>query len=260
MKEGEKMIKLDRLTKYLDELLAIAKIPEDSSNNSLQVEGSVNVKKAVFGVDACLAIAEAAAEQKADFIFVHHGLSWHNGFKRLTGNSARTFRALFKNDISLYAAHLPLDGHPEIGHNALIAKSLDMIDCGPFAKFSGAEIGTKGKLRKRMILGVLAKVVEKKIGAKPVVFGNKTNMISKIGIISGGAGSDGITAAAEAEMDCLITGEVGHSNWHLIQETGLNVIAAGHYCTEKPGVLAVMKKIQQKFQIDCEFIDLPTGL
>lgn len=254
------MIKLDRLTKYLDELLEIDKIPDDSSNNGLQVEGTEEVKKIVFGVDACLAIAEIAAEKKADLIFVHHGLSWNNGFKRLTGNPSRTFRSLFKNDISLYAAHLPLDGHPIIGHNALIAKELDLVECATFAKFANTEIGVIGKLRKRMLLGELAKVVEKKIGTKPGVFGEKTNIISKIGVISGGAGSDGILAAANAEVDCLITGEIGHSSWHLIQETGINVLAAGHYCTEKPGVMAVMKNIQLKFKIDCEFIDLPTGL
>ena len=82
----------------------------------------------------------------------------------------------------------------------------------------------------------------------------------KVGIISGGPGSFGIEAAVEKGLDCLITGEVYHGIWHLIQETGINVIAAGHYCTEKPGVIAVMQKIQQKFKLDCEFIELPTGL
>jgi len=255
-----KMIKLKRITQFLDELLELDKIPDDSSNNGLQVEGTKEVKKVLFGVDACLAITEIAAEKNADFIFVHHGLSWNNGFKRLTGNSARTFRILFKNDISLYGAHLPLDAHPAVGHNALIAKIIDLHDCETFAKFANVDIGVKGKLKNTVTLANFAEMVDEKLKTKSVIYGNKKNRISKVGVISGGAGCDGVEAAAEADLDCLITGEVHHSIWHLIRETGVNVIQAGHYATEKPGVLAVMKKIQQKFKLDCEFIELPTGL
>lgn len=254
------MIKLKALTQYLDDLLELDKIPDDSSNNGLQIEGTQKVKKVIFGVDACLAIAEIAAEKNGDFIFVHHGLSWKNGFKRLTGNSARTFSTLFKNDISLYGAHLPLDAHKELGHNAQIAKIIALQDCKPFAKYANAEIGIKGKLEKPITLANLAKNVDQKLETKSVIYGDKHSSISKVGIISGGPGSFGIEAAVEKGLDCLITGEVCHSIWHLIQETGINVIEAGHYRTEKPGVLAVMKKIQQKYKLDCEFIELPTGL
>ncbi len=254
------MIKLKILTQYLDDLLELNKIPDDSSNNGLQVEGAQKVKKVIFGVDACLAIAEVAAEKSADFIFVHHGLSWKDGFKRLTGNSARTFSILFKNDISLYGAHLPLDAHPELGHNAQIAKIISLQSCKPFAQYANAEIGIQGKLNNSMTLANLVKNVDRKLETKSVIYGDKQSSISRVGIISGGPGSFGIEAAVEEGLDCLITGEVNHGIWHLIQETGINVIAAGHYRTEKPGILAVMEKIQQKFKLDCEFIELPTGL
>lgn len=254
------MIKLKALTQYLDNLLELDKIPDDSSNNGLQIEGAQKVNKVIFGVDMCLAISEIAAEKNADFIFVHHGLSWKNGFKRLTGNSARTFSTLFKNDISLYGAHLPLDAHPEVGHNAQITKIIDLQYCKPFAKYANAEIGVKGELRESITLTNLAENVDQKLETKSVIYGNKHSNISKVGIISGGPGSFGIEAAVEKGLDCLITGEVFHSTWHLIQETKINVIEAGHYCTEKPGVIAVLKKIQQKFKLDCEFIELPTGL
>ncbi|NHZ85023.1 MAG: Nif3-like dinuclear metal center hexameric protein [Planctomycetia bacterium] len=254
------MIELKVLTQYLDDLLELNKIPDDSSNNGLQVEGAQKVNKVIFGVDACLAIAKITAEKNADFIFVHHGLSWKNGFKRLTGHSARTFSTLFKNDISLYGAHLPLDAHPEIGHNAQIAKIITLQDCNPFAKYANAEIGVKGKLAEPITLANLAKNVDQKLQTKSVIYGNKHSSISKVGIISGGPGSFGVDAAVENGLDCLITGEVYHSSWHLIQETKINVIEAGHYRTEKPGVIAVLKKVQQKFKLDCEFIELPTGL
>ena len=254
------MIKLKVLTQYLDDLLKLNKIPDDSSNNGLQIEGTPKINKIIFGVDACLTIAEIAANKNADFIFVHHGLSWKNGFKRLIGNSARTFSTLFKNDISLYGAHLPLDAHSELGHNAQIAKSIILQDCKPFAQYANVEIGIKGKFEKPITLAHLAKNVDQKLETKSTIYGDKRSSISKVGIISGGPGSLGIEAAVENELDCLITGEVYHGIWHLIQETGINVIAAGHYRTEKPGILAVMKKIQQKFKLDCEFIELPTGL
>ena len=254
------MVKLKALTQYLDDLLEINKIPDDSSNNGLQVEGAQKVKKVIFGVDACLAITQIAAEKNADFIFVHNGLSWKNGFKRLTGNLARAFSTLFKNDISLYGAHLPLDSHPELGHNAQIAKSLKLQGCKPFAKYANAEIGIKGKLERPITLENLAKNADYKLETKSVIYGDKHSSISRVGIISGGPGSFGIEAAVEMDLDCLITGEVHHGIWHLIQETGINVIAAGHYRTEKPGILAVMKNIQQKFKLDCEFTELPTGL
>ena len=196
----------------------------------------------------------------ANFIFVHHGLSWKNGFKRLIGNSAKTFSTLFKNDVSLYGAHLPLDAHPELGHNTQIAKSINLQGCKPFVKYANAEIGITGKLERPITLENLAKNVDQKLETKSVIYGDKQSSISKVGIISGGPGSFGIEAAVEKGLDCLITGEVYHGIWHLIQETGINVIAAGHYCTEKPGVIAVMQKIQQKFKLDCEFIELPTGL
>lgn len=254
------MIKLNVLTQYLDELLGVNNIPEDGSNNGLQVEGRQKVNKVIFGVDSCLTIAEIAAGKYADFIFVHHGLSWKDGFKRITGISAKTFSTLFKNNISLYGAHLPLDAHPELGHNAQIAKVINLQNCEPFAKYANAEIGVKGELEKPINLSNLAKNVDQKLETKSVIYGNEHNSISKIGIISGGPGSFGIEAAVEMGLDCLITGEVYHSIWHLIQETGINVIAAGHYRTEKPGVLAVMERIQQEFKLDCEFIELPTGL
>lgn len=254
------MIKLHRLTNYLDEFLAIDKVPLDASNNGLQVEGNPEVRKAVFGVDACLAIAEKAAAKKADFIFVHHGLSWKDGFKRLTGQSSRIFSELFKNDISLYGVHLPLDLHPEVGHNAQIAKLLGLQKIATFAEYANVEIGIKGALKNKTTVADLAKLVNEKLECKSQIFGKKTCEIRNIGVISGGAGTEGVEAAIADGLDCLITGEVYHCMWHPIQEGNLNVISAGHYATEKLGIIAMMNKIHHKFGIDCEFIDLPTGL
>jgi len=254
------MAKLKEITDYLDKLLELDKIPEDSSNNGLQVEGKDVVNKIIFSVDASLALAEKASQENGDMIFVHHGFSWGPGFKRITGNDSKRFATLLKNGISLYAAHLPLDAHPVIGHNAIIAKKLGLQNCRKFAKFANTDIGVYGEIPKSMGVASFAEFIEEKLDLKTEIFGNKKGKIKKIGIISGGAGSDGVSASADAGLDCLITGEVGHSSWHIIQETDIAVITGGHYNTEKPGVIAVMEEIESMFDVECEFIDIPTGL
>jgi len=94
------------------------------------------------------------------------------------------------------------------------------------------------------------------------VFGGDdgTVRVSSVGVISGGAGSDGALAAADEGLDCLVTGEMGHSSWHVVRESGVAVLAAGHYATEKPGVLAVMDRIASEFDVEVAFADIPTGL
>ena len=254
------MVSLSEISKYLDTELAINDIPEDMSNNGLQIEGASEVNKIIFGVDACLELSKIAAEKEADLIFVHHGLSWRDGFKRLTGHSAKIFSMLFKNDISLYAAHLPLDAHPELGHNAQIAKKLNLEDAKSFCEYAKVDIGIMGELVEPTIAEALSSLIDKELNTESKVYGNLDKSISRIGIISGGPGSMGIEAAHDNNLDCLITGEIGHSNWHLINDLDLTVITAGHYRTEVPGVIAVMEEIQKKFDVDCEFVDLPTGL
>ena len=254
------MAKLKLISDYLDTLLGLYQVPNDPSNNGLQIEGSKDVKRIIFGVDASLALAEKAVEKNADMIFVHHGLSWGNGFSRITGIDAGRIAPLMKYGISLYAAHLPLDAHPTVGHNAIMANKLNLENRRSFAKYADLEIGVLGELQKSMGIANFAKFAENVLGFKLKLYGTKKGRIKKIGIISGGAGSDGIAAAADKSLDCLITGEVGHSSWHLINETGIAVFAGGHYSTEIPGVIAVMEDIENMFDVECEFIDIPTGL
>ena len=254
------MVELKKLVSWWDGLLGLERFAGDASNNGLQVDGVGEVKKIAFGVDASLAMFQAAADNDADMVFVHHGLSWGDGFKRIVGIDAKRFGALLGNGMSLYAAHLPLDAHPEVGHNAVMAEKLELRDRCCFAEYGGAEIGAAGKLASPMTPGQLVALVEKRLGFKPVIYGATNKKISTVGIISGGAGSDGLAAAAGIKLDCLITGEFGHSSWHLAAEYGLTVLAGGHYATETPGVLAVMVKTAAEFDVDTVFIDLPTGL
>jgi len=253
-------MQLKEITGYLDELLKVAAIPNDASNNGLQVEAGEVIQKAVFGVDACRALFEAALSKNADFVFVHHGLSWRSEPRRFTGITASRLGLLFNHGISLYAAHLPLDAHPSIGHNALLADMIKLRQRYNFADYNGCDIAFGGVLPQACLVNQLVEKFEVELGCKAKVFGNRDKKLEKAGIISGGGGMDGLVACIEEGIDCYITGEMSHMMYHVVKESGITVIELGHYHSETPGVKAVMNEIERKFAIDCEFIDIPTGL
>jgi len=254
------MVALKELTSFLDELLRVKNFPADPSNNGLQCEGKAEVKKAVFGVDAGAALFEAAAAAGADFVLVHHGLSWGHGFQRLTGIDAARFKLLLTNGISLYAVHLPLDAHPEHGHNAILAQMLDLRKAKMFFDYHGYDIGVSGELKKALPVETVAEILSDRLEADYTVWGANGVKVRRIGIVSGGGGSDTVVAAREQGLDCVVTGEVTHADYQVIRECGVPVISLGHYKSETPGVRRMMELIQAKFKIECEFIDLPTGL
>ena len=255
------MEELKDVVNFLDGLFLTNPNLQDDSNNGLQVQGTSEVKKAVFSVDACNELFEKAIENNANFIFVHHGLSWNDNLKRLVGSNAKRIRPLFKNDISLYACHLPLDMHPEIGHNILLAKMLNLQNCRNFVKYHGGELGTAGEIPEGRSPVQIADILEERLKTKCIIFGKTDTPVRKIGIISGGGGRpEGIIEAARQGIECFITGETNHTSYHFIKEENISVIVAGHYATETPGVIAVMNRIRGKFTLDCEFIDIPTGL
>ena len=140
------MSELKEITAYLNDLLKIKDFPNDASNNGLQFEGGRTVNKAVFGVDGSKALFSIAADLDADFVFVHHGISWGSSLKRIVSLDARRISMLAANSISLYAAHLPLDAHGEIGHNVLLAEMLKLKELRPFGEYCGKFIGFSGTL------------------------------------------------------------------------------------------------------------------
>lgn len=255
----KKQVALKELTSYLDRFLEIDRVPADHSNNGLQIEGNPYVSKAVFGVDACMELFKKAKEKNAGFVMVHHGLSWENNFKRLSGLTGDRVRILFQNDISLYAVHLPLDAHPECGNNAVLSDIIGLKNREMFFEYSNIKIGIMGKIPKPVTAAQIGRLYDARLSSKHVIWGDPGRKVSRIGIVSGGAGS-AVMEAANLNLDCLVTGEVEHCSYHLIKESGIPVISLGHYCSETTGVAAVMKLIENKFKIDCEFIDIPTGM
>ena len=255
-------MKLAELCNYLDSELNLAAFSGDYSNNGIQVAGGdQEITKAIFAVDAALETIEYAEDAKADFLFVHHGISWGSGFRRITGVDAKRIGLLFSSGITLYAAHLPLDAHPELGNNALLNKILGAKDLAPFCHVEGNFIGYTGTLSRRCGIEALVKKLKAALDdAECNFYGDPDLKAGKIAVVSGGCSETVLTQAAEAGAELVVTGEFKHQLYHLARELDLSVIAAGHYATETVGVKAVMEKINAKFGIEVEFADCPTGL
>ncbi|MCK5803382.1 MAG: Nif3-like dinuclear metal center hexameric protein [Lentisphaeria bacterium] len=253
------MVDRNTLCTWLDALFAEVGKVEDGSNNGLQVEGTSDVRRIAFGVDACQALFEKANDWGADLVFVHHGLSWGSGFRRICGLEARRFGTLLRNDISLYASHLPLDAHPEIGHNALIARMLELQDCEPACEYGGLCIGQIGTLPGPLLLDELADKVGTLLETECQTIDTGGAPISRVVVVSG-HGSGSLADCASLGVDCLVTGEIEHQDYHPAHELGISIVAAGHYRSEIPGVKAVMERIRADHGVECLFFDIPTGM
>lgn len=253
-------MKLEKIVKYLDSELALSAFAKDISNNGLQIEACSEVKKIVFGVDGCFELFEAAAEEKADLIIVHHGISWGGNPRRFSGYTAKRLSLMFEHNISLYAAHLPLDAHPVLGNNAQLCQMLNIESKEKFFEYDGCMIGFIGKLPQKMLLKDIAAIFEDRLDTKGKIHGDNEVRINKVAIVSGGGGMDSLEQAASAGAELLITGEFCHEMYHLQKELNLPVLSLGHYASETVGVKALMQEMNEKFDIECEFIDIPTGL
>jgi dinuclear metal center YbgI/SA1388 family protein len=251
------MAKLSAIVSYLDKELRIDKF-EDSSNNGLQVGSSEEVKKVCCGVDASIPFFERAADSGADLLVCHHGMSWGDSLKYLTGMNYNRVRCLLQNDMALYACHLPLDAHPRYGNNALIFKKLGLVKRRGFGEHRGALIGYAGELPKPMRYDSFKKLVRKVAGneIQTMDFGKKT--IRSVAIVSGGAAGD-IEGAALEGVDVYVSGEPNLAARNLAEEYGINGVFAGHYATETFGVRALGGILRKKFGVKAEFLDMGIG-
>ncbi len=249
---------LKTLVEYLNQTLRIDDFSDDASLNGLQVEGARTVKKAVIAVDACYKSIQGTRKKRANILIVHHGLFW-GGPTPLTGIIAKRVGILLKNGISLYAAHLPLDCHPEIGNNAQLAEMLELKAREAFGEYHGKEIGFAGNLPRPMTVNGFTRKIDKLLNSSTQSFPFGPDKIDRIAIVSGD-GSALIPQAVEAGAGTLLTGEPNHPAYHTAMEYKVNLICAGHYATEKAGVKAVGEKLKNEFGLPVSFLDIPTGL
>jgi len=225
---------------------------EDYAPNGLQVQGKNEVRKIVTGVTATQAFIEAAIQQEADVILVHHGWFWMKEDPRIIGMKYQRLKLLMDNDISLLAYHLPLDAHPELGNNAQLAKRLD-IHIEDVMDKQG--VGNYGRLPEYISLEKFGEKIEKSLDRKPLLVSGGDHAIRKVAWCTGGAQS-WIEKAAEAGVDAYISGEISEQTAHVAREMGLHYIAAGHHATERYGAMALGEHVAAKFGLLSEFIDI----
>jgi dinuclear metal center YbgI/SA1388 family protein len=240
----------------LDRLLEPTRF-EDYCVNGLQVPGPSRIERLVTGVSANVELFELAAAGRADLLIVHHGLFWGSGVRSIDAPLKRRLQILFDADIALAAYHLPLDGHPLVGNNALLARALEADTVEPFALHRGEPIGALATLPgDGLAAGELFTRVQAITSREPLVFDAGPAQVSRVAIVSG-AGADYLGDALAAGADALLTGEVSERSMAEAREAGVHLIAAGHYATETLGVRRLGEHLAGLFELEHEFLDVP---
>lgn len=248
---------LATLVRYCDRLLRTAEVGDYAGAvNGLQVENSGSVSRIAAAVDASLATVKLARAAQADLLLVHHGLFWSTSHP-WTGKKYELLQSLLTQDLAVYSSHLPLDLHPRLGNNAQLARALGFKTGVPFFPSHGQYIGlqTTAAVPRETLTARLATAT----GHQPLCIPGGPEICRRIGIVTGGAGSE-LKLAATAGVDTFITGEGPHWTYALAEELGLNVFYAGHYATETFGVKALAAQLARKFHVPWVFLDHPTGL
>lgn len=251
-----KTVTRKRLVPYLDQYLKVDTIPDDSLNG-LQVEGGARIGRIAFAVDACAQTIAAAARMRADMLIVHHGLLWGRG-ERLTGVMHHRIAALLRSGISLYAVHLPLDCHEEVGNNAELARLLDFRVSSKFALYKGTSIGVIAEPSRPVPLARVVGRLESRLETKATVLPFGPPTVRRAGIVSGGA-DFAVGEAIKLECDTFVTGETSHVAFHFAKEGKITIIYAGHYASETVGLKALAAHLRAQFGITCTFLTAPTG-
>jgi dinuclear metal center YbgI/SA1388 family protein len=244
----------DKLTGYLIKLLKPEEF-SDSCPNGLQVEGKDEINKIITGVSASVELFEWAIGENADAIIVHHGIIWDFERPLYVGAYKERIGLLLKNNLNLYAFHLPLDVHPQIGNNIKLAGLLGVKKTQLFGEYKGQNIGIQGMINPINKDKFFVKM-ENILQRKPLIFPYGPEKIKSVAIITGGA-QKYIKQAVAKNIDAYITGEVSEYIMHYTKEEKIHFISAGHYATEKFGVIALGEELEKKFKIKVKFIDIP---
>ena len=246
------------VARWLDDFLSVTEVEDHPfALNGLQVDGRREVSRIGAATDACRATIDLAVEADCDLLLVHHGLFW-GGPRPFVGPAYERVRRLVASGMGLYSAHLPLDLHPVVGNNVLLAAEFALRGVERFGSFKGNQgIGVIGDLEmSRAELAVRAEAV---CGRTPILIAGGPERVSRLAIVSGGGGSM-LEAVFEAGADTFLTGEGNHHTYHEAMELGLNLIYAGHYATETLGVRALARRAADRFGAGHVFFDVPTGL
>lgn len=254
---------LAEISRHLDAVLQTSDIPDyPGALNGVQVEHAGPVRRCLVAVDASLRTIQGAIDADANLLIVHHGLFW-DGIQPLRGRFYDRMRRLLVNDIAVYSSHLPLDLHPTLGNNCLLAAALGLVPDGAFARFQSIRIGVCGTadLETNLLADRARSVAEREGGTLHTIGVTPGRRTRRWAICTGaGASSDTLREAVETGIDTLIVGEGPHHTAVDADELGLAVLYAGHYATETFGVRALGAEVEREFDIPWQFLAAPTGL
>jgi dinuclear metal center YbgI/SA1388 family protein len=245
------------IVKYTDRLLRTAEVQDyERACNGLQMENRGSIGRIAAAVDGTLATIQLAIAAKADLLIVHHGLFWGPAHP-WTGKKHEMIRLLIEQNLAVYSSHLPLDAHPKLGNNVLLSTALGLRNLKPFFFDHGQHLGFQARTKIRR--SDLARRLQKATGFKPLAIPGGPEVCRRIGVVTGGAGSELKIAAAEG-IDTFVTGEGPHWTYALAEELGINAFYGGHYATETFGVKALASHLSARFNIPWLFVDHSTGL
>ncbi|MBI1298320.1 Nif3-like dinuclear metal center hexameric protein [bacterium] len=247
----------NELVQFLDEYLKIPEI-KDYGPQGLQIEGRAEILKIIGAVDAHLPVVETALARGADMLLVHHGIFW-GGPQKISGGFGRLVRTYIQADLNLYAAHLALDAHPEVGNNAQLARRLGLNVTSWWGKVNGVPLAALAESPEPITFEELTNRYREAVGDVKLVLAHGPQQIRRVGILSG-SGARQIEEAAALGCDAFITGETSHAQFYDAFNYGMNVLYGGHYGTETVGVQALGQLIADKFGVEFEFVDIPTGI
>ena len=250
---SEQSVDREQLSEYLACLLDIKRI-RDFSPNGLQVEGRGRIARLVTGVTASAALIDAALADNADAILVHHGYFWRGEDGRIGGIRRQRLKSLLANDINLYAYHLPLDMHPELGNNAQLGLQLGLVRQAQFGENDLGWLGQADDPSLRSV-GELAERIEQRLGRKPMLIGDPAQAAGRIGWCTGAA-QGYLDDAIAAGANTYLSGEISEQTVHLARESGVAYLACGHHATERYGVQALGAHLAKHFGIRHRFIDI----
>lgn len=257
------MTQLAEIAAFLDDVLQIASIPDyPGALNGVQMANRGDIDRIATAVDFSSAAIRGAIDSRARLLLVHHGMFW-GGPQPIVGHRYSRIRALIEHDVAVYSAHLPLDVHPELGNNALLAKRLGLEPTGGFASFQGKTIGLSGRSElSTRLLADRAADLSREFGGTLVTTPVDPDHITRAWGMCTGAGADSSTLreAAERGLDTIVVGEGPHHSAVEARELGIVVLYAGHYATETLGVRALGEAAAARFGLSSSFVDAPTGL
>ena len=228
---------------------------KDYGPNGLQVEGKREVRTLVSGVTASLALIQAAIERQADAVFVHHGLFWRGQDGRVVGWLKQRLALLLKHDINLFAYHLPLDAHSELGNNAQFALKLGLGAEGRFGEQGLGFIGGAASGGEFRGPREFADHVEKALERPVVLVCGDQRPIRRVAWCTGGA-QGYFEAAIAAGADAFMTGEISEPQAHYARETGVAFLACGHHASERYGAPACAGHVARQLGISHTFVDI----